>query len=592
MGSTCNCGGNLLVSAFGAHGLIADMNGDGIKDVLKITTLNSPIHIAILTNPPATIGNWTTTSYKIVYNGAPYGIATGDLNGDGKLDMIISDDSQDRYGINTGNDGNANPNVTTYTVNSPSEFSGQNELVDLDNDGWQDAIIPDQDLDTNYVTSRRTHFYHNMGPGAPANAQLVEDNAAPIIPQASAKAVYYAAAFDINGDGWRDVVLGKGNPAGGHTVGSTEVWMSNGKPTLAFSYPDGKPSSLTPDVATTFNVQLTGTFGGVPASSPAPGISISVNGAAFSSTDLTPLGGDLYQATIPAQPCGVDVRYYITGKVTTGASFTDPATAPAVFFNAPTSTSTTSLVNDDFEAGAGSWTVVNDGSVVGGWELGVPSGTWNEGFKAAPDDDADLGGSNAFVTGLGGNLNTNDLDGGPTYLISPTIDLAGSNATISFQRWFYSSTQGDVLQVSVSNDDGANWVNVTSFKGPPVTNWNGPAEYTQTAWLSASFVVSDYVTPTNQVKVRFTANDVAPSGIVEAGIDDFHVEQLICAAPPPCASDVTKDGSVNTADLLAIINAWARARAALLTSTAMASSIPPTCWPSSMPGVPARKCFR
>ena len=113
-----------------------------------------------------------------------------------------------------------------------------------------------------------------------------------------------------------------------------------------------------------------------------------------------------------------------------------------------------------------------------------------------------------------------------------------------------------MLQVSVSNDDGANWVNVVSYKGPPVTNWNGPAEYTQTAWQLGSFVVSDYVTPTSQVRVRFAANDVAPVGFVEAGIDDFHVEQLNCAPTQPCLADVTQDGSVNTADLLAVINAW------------------------------------
>ena len=38
-------GGTLLTTAFGTHGVIADMNGDGIQDVARVTTLNFPEHI-------------------------------------------------------------------------------------------------------------------------------------------------------------------------------------------------------------------------------------------------------------------------------------------------------------------------------------------------------------------------------------------------------------------------------------------------------------------------------------------------------------------------------------------------------------------
>jgi hypothetical protein len=380
------------------------------------------------------------------------------------------------------------------------------------------------------------------------------------IPTPNSKAVYNVATFDINGDGWRDIILGKGanvNGSASHASGSTEVWMHNGKAGLNFTYPSGRPLALARDQASTFEVQLTGTFGGVPGVIPA--IAISVNGAAFSATPMTPLGGDLYEATISTQECGTSVRYYLTG-VSSGNTVTDPLGAPANFYIAAASESSSSLLEEDFEGAAVGWTVQNDGSLSGGaWGLGDPNGTWYEGYRASPEDDASPAGSQAFVTGVGApgdSVSANDVDGGPTHLISPAFDLSGGTGTISFSRWFYSNTQGDLLEVSVSNNDGASWVPVISFKPPPITNWNGPGEYTQSEWQPYSFNVSDYVTPTDQVRVRFTANDVAPAGFVEAGIDDVTVLALNCAGGPLCPADITGNGGVDIDDLLAVINSW------------------------------------
>jgi hypothetical protein len=65
--------------------------------------------------------------------------------------------------------------------------------------------------------------------------------------------------------------------------------------------------------------------------------------------------------------------------------------------------------------------------------------------------------------------------------------------------------------------------------------------------------VSEFVEPTNQVRVRFSISDGSPDHIVEAGIDEFRVLNVVCGA---CAADITGDQSVNVDDLLAIINNW------------------------------------
>jgi hypothetical protein len=161
----------------------------------------------------------------------------------------------------------------------------------------------------------------------------------------------------------------------------------------------------------------------------------------------------------------------------------------------------------------------------------------------------------------GGALGSHDVDGGATHLVSPTFDLTGSTGVVSFKRWFYSSTAGDVLQVSVSNNNGASWTNVVAYKPHPVVNWNGySAEYTQTAWLEGSFVVSDWVSPSSQVKVRFSVNDTTPAGFVEAGIDDFTVNKPDCGGGLPCPANIVNTGTsinrVDVDDLLAVISGW------------------------------------
>ena len=528
------------VSAFGAAANIDDMNGDGFKDIIKQTSLNDPLYVGIAYNDPADEGFFD--SYDVVNQLAPYFVSIGDLNNDDKLDMVITDDNADRFLLNQGNDANGQANFLSRTFSfdaySDDGFGSNSVIADLDNDGFEDVLIADVDVDITGC-NRRMHIYRNLG-GAPGSQVTLQEQtegtcnppslsgcSAAGIPLTMLRGVHDVAVFDIDEDGWKDLVIGR--------CGTTEVWMNQPPVGLAFNYPQGLPGYVEPQTPYTFQIQVQG-FG---ASQPEPGTGqlwVSVGGGPFQQMAANHLGGNLYEVALPAADCPETISFYFTAEDQNGGTFTDPSSAPADSYTAIVALGLNTVFEDHVEGDVSGWSVVNDGTLTSGaWEAAVPNGTISSGQIAAPNEDGDgsQDQTRAFVTQNGppgGETFADDVDGGPTDLISPVIDLAGADATINYKRWFFDANVGDALTVWVTND-GTNWVLAETVTNPANT------------WTASSFKVGDYVTPSSTVQVRFRANDVAPSSIVEAGMDAFRVDKLICNAADVPAGSLDFSGS-------------------------------------------------
>jgi hypothetical protein len=122
-------------------------------------------------------------------------------------------------------------------------------------------------------------------------------------------------------------------------------------------------------------------------------------------------------------------------------------------------------------------------------------------------------------------MGTDDVDSGTVRLNSPTIDLSGGDAVVTYWRWFYdryyADDPDDGFLAEISNNNGTSWVTVESLS----TGSGG--------WEKVQFFVSDFVTPTSLVKLRFSATDGNLAGdIVEAAIDDVTVAPLECPSAP------------------------------------------------------------
>lgn len=173
---------------------------------------------------------------------------------------------------------------------------------------------------------------------------------------------------------------------------------------------------------------------------------------------------------------------------------------------------------DNFALDLG-WTVTGNAST-GTWERGVPNGTLNNTDKANPDVDQSLDcGNSAYITGNSGvSAGDDDIDGGFTKLTSPNMDISNYiDPYVNFSTWFYngggSGTPDDYLTVEIS-DGGLTQIILTKDVNSTLSQWE-----------DHSIRVLDYVQNTNSFHVIVTSEDQGAGHIVEAGFDNFEIEE-------------------------------------------------------------------
>ncbi len=230
------------------------------------------------------------------------------------------------------------------------------------------------------------------------------------------------------------------------------------------------------------------------------------DGGGFIQQSLIPLGGNLHGAELPNTVPGDEPEFYFSAEGDGGTTVYLPATAPADVYSYEVCFIQT-LWEDNFETNTG-WTVQNDGSLTSGaWERGVPVGGGDRGDPATDQD----GSGKCFLTeNVDGD---SDVDGGPTILISPVLDLSSGDAEISYFRWHNNDDNDDWFTVQISEDNGASWRNVEQVKHTSGWNFYG-------------FMASDHVVPNNQIKMRFQSTDNPNNSVTESGLDAFKIRRI------------------------------------------------------------------
>ena len=305
---------------------------------------------------------------------------------------------------------------------------------------------------------------------------------------------------------------------------------------LGFSFPSGLPKHIDPGQTTPLSIEinnLSDTL--VPGSGT---LYYRINRGGYQSAPLTPLGGNLYQANLPATACGNTLEYYFSAEALTHGLIYNPYFAADSVYSVRSGMHAM-VFKDQFESDRG-WFVVNDPDLTdGAWEWGVPAGG---GSLGDPPSDYD-GSGKCYVTG---NRYGSDVDLSVTWLFSPVIDLSsGFQAQIHYALWYANCTgsdpNNDLFRVWVTSDGGVNWT-LAEIIGPQ----------SDTGWNERSFTLDDFVKTSDQFRIIFEASDINLPSTVEAGIDDFYVTMYTCMSA--ANGDANGDGEIDVQDVILLLN--------------------------------------
>ncbi|MCP5020644.1 MAG: hypothetical protein GY930_02610 [bacterium] len=241
------------------------------------------------------------------------------------------------------------------------------------------------------------------------------------------------------------------------------------------------------------------------------------NGGAFQALSMSPVGGSVYSAQVPAPACGSDLSVYFTIDSLSCGLISSPAGGASAPHLIEVGVATVQFA-DNFQTDQG-WVAQNLGATTGDWQRGVPVN--DPGWSYDPATDGDGSGSCYLTQNQLGNT---DVDNGAVSLTSPQFDLT-TDSIIHFDYFLNMTASGstDHLLVELSaNGPGGPWVLVEDITTSGGLDWQS-MDILPAQWIAAGAAAS----PTSHL--RFTANDADTQSIVEAGIDGVQIQSVLCS---------------------------------------------------------------
>lgn len=193
---------------------VGDVNGDGKADII---TADSSGHLYVyLGNGDGTFASPITSA---IASSTVYGIALGDVDGDGKLDAVVSEFTSNQLQICKG-DGKGDFNCSAYAAIS---VAGPNRvaLADLNGDSKLDLTVTSSQADATITGDTDAFVYLGAGNGTFAASPTAT---LPVVGNS-----FGIAMGDVNGDGKTDLVFGEN--------GSNLVSVFTGKGDGTFNAP-------------------------------------------------------------------------------------------------------------------------------------------------------------------------------------------------------------------------------------------------------------------------------------------------------------------------------------------------------------------
>ncbi|MCR9246032.1 MAG: hypothetical protein NXI31_13455 [bacterium] len=456
-----------------------------------------------------------SSGLQVVQFNVPLSSGSGSLNHPSPSDQYAVDANslQSNGGLGVGNDWayfgvfpNSNTSLTPYQANGGQSYvltQPSTSLGTLRITGYGTVSSP---VSPTWNEVQKTHvgpLFSFSGTSVRYQIDTTSGNSgSPVIVDGTNQAIAIHANGGCNSSGGSNAGTGLNHPA-------LQTALANPQgicdcPAIEFTYPNGLPTLVNHDGSTTFRVQIGG-------QQPLLAGSVRLHvdtGAGFQVLTPTQVGTNLFDVNFPAvTSCLTNISYYVSAQDTGSNTHTDPEQAPSAAHSAISGQSATSIRNYDFNTTPPGWSVINTNPLNGAWVRATPADS------RGPLWDFD-GSGQCWVTG---NINNEDVDGGPTVLRTETFDLSTANDPyIRYALWF-ETTGTDVMEVQISENGGSTWTTVETLAA-------------NQGWRVHGFRALAYVTNLSQVVVRYSIADQPNNSVTEGAVDAFAIDDITCSA--------------------------------------------------------------